>query len=248
MKADEGSEAGAFLKGNIVKKGTEPSTYDLHLWVSSLRQRERLNVPASMILDAKPIDEKEASEGAAQAKREEEALELARRNSEMQEQVMKDEAKARREKEEAARQAYFEAEAEANRKKAVEADARRQEEARAKAEKDAAALAEQQEKATQAAKQAQEAEERRKAEETLAKRRALRAKYDKVKAARKAQMAAQMSSMTDEEMRLKLWKDAQMQKGGLKIKLATGPDAEEVNRIRYIKVAKAVHDRKIAKA
>merc|ERR1719210_500341 len=111
-------------------------------------------------------------------------------------------------------------------------------------EADAKHKAEEQEKA----KQAQEAEERQKAEETIAKKKALRAKYEKVKAARKAQMVAQMSSMTDQEMREKLWKDAHLSKGGLKFKHATGPGAEEVNFKRSIKVAKAVHDYKKAKA
>jgi len=250
MKAVDGPEAGAFLKGNIVKKGTEANTYDLHLWVGSVRQRERLNVPIDMILDAKPIDEKEAAEGAARVKREEAALELARKNAEIQE-------KAKKAQEEAASRAAAEVVAEANRKKAAEAEARRQEEARVKAEREYAAMTEKQRLEAEAkhkaeeqehAKQAQEAEERQKAEEIIAKKKALRAKYEKVKAARKLQMAAQMSSMSDQEMREKLWRDAQLHRGALKFKHFTGEGAEEVNFKRSIKVAKAVHDYKKAKA
>mmetsp|Transcript_46370 Transcript_46370/g.129018 ORF Transcript_46370/g.129018 Transcript_46370/m.129018 type:complete len:245 (-) Transcript_46370:69-803(-) len=74
----KGPDGSPMAKGSIIGKGAQEGSYNVHLWVGPPRHRERLNVPAELLMDAKAVEEAEAARKKEAEEEEAERLEAER--------------------------------------------------------------------------------------------------------------------------------------------------------------------------
>mmetsp|Transcript_104949 Transcript_104949/g.306564 ORF Transcript_104949/g.306564 Transcript_104949/m.306564 type:complete len:368 (+) Transcript_104949:40-1143(+) len=207
------------VKGSISGKGTDLDSYNIHLWEGSPGTREKLNVPAELLLDAKEAEAAELArrvqEDAAQALAKAEA-EKERRNAmeEKQRKEAKEVLKSRVKElsqREAMREAKRKAEREARAAELKAAEDKREAERKAREEAEEAARREYTRKIEEAAMARKEAERQQQladlhAKEAADRKAALKAKWEVVKAARLK--AAGAANATTEVQKLVLQRDS----------------------------------------